>query len=150
MKDIRKAIVDLLKGGGYSTPKIAGLATRLREPPTTIHYNIKRLEEEGVIRTYKAVFDYKKIEEGFCAFVLVNLTRDEYGSPEKVGKEIAKLPHVESVDVITGDWELIIKVRNKDIDEYYQFIKNVLSRKGIAKTTSLSSLKQLKSEFIEF
>ncbi|MDD5192452.1 MAG: hypothetical protein PHX96_04905, partial [Candidatus Nanoarchaeia archaeon] len=91
MKDIKPKLIGLFKEG-YCTPQIARIAKRMKEPATTIHYNIKRMEEENVIRTYKAVFDYKKINEGFCTFVLINLSPDEYGNPEKIGKELAKYP----------------------------------------------------------
>lgn len=148
MKDIQPRLIDGFKKG-YCTPQIAVLAKKLKEPATTIHYNIKRLEKEGAIKTYKAVFDYKKIDEGFCAFVLINLSPDEYGDPEKIGKELAKHPEIESVDICTGDWEVVAKVRTKDQDDYYQFMRNVISRKGVVKIKSLTSLKQLKTEFVE-
>ena len=147
MKDIKPKIINLFKQG-YCTPQIARIAKIMGEPSTTIHYNIKRLEEEGAVKTYKAVFDYKKIDEGFCSFVLISLSPDEYGNPERIGKELAKHSEIESVDICTGDWEMILKVRTKDQDEYYNFIKNVISRKGIIKIKSLTSLKQLKTEFV--
>jgi len=58
---------------------------------------------------------------------------------------------VESVDILAGDWERIIKVRAKeDQDEYYQFLKNAVSKeKGIENTNSLISLKQVKTEFVQ-
>ena len=127
---------------------LAKIAKKLKEPSTTIHYNIKKLEKEGAIKTYKAVFDYKKVDEGFCVFVLINLSPDEYGNPENIGKELAKHPQVESVDICTGNWEMILKVRVKDQDAYYNLVKNVISRKGINKIVSLTSLKQLKTEFV--
>jgi Lrp/AsnC family transcriptional regulator, leucine-responsive regulatory protein len=148
MKDIRNRAIELLKVG-YCTPGIAGLARKLKEPSTTVYYNVKQMEKEKAIIGYKAVFDYKKIDEGFCNFVLLNLASDEYGNPEMIGRDLLSFPQIESIDIITGGWEMLIKVRTKDIDEYYQFVKNVLSKKGITKTTSLSSLKQLKTEFIE-
>ena len=63
--------------------------------------------------------------------------------------DLAKLAEVESVDICTGNWELVIKVRVKDQEEYYNFIKNVIPRKGIVKILSLVSFKQLKTEFVE-
>ena len=125
------------------------VAKKLKEPATTIHYNIKQLEKKGAIKAYKAVFDYKKIEEGFCAFVLISLSPDEYGDPEKIGKELAKHSEIESVDIATGDWEMVVKVRTKDQDAYYELIKNVISRKGVIKIKTLTSLRQLKTEFVE-
>ena len=112
MKDIRNKLIELLKVG-YCTPQIAKLAKKLKQPSTTLHYNIKRLEKEGSIKTYKAVFDYKKIGKGHCTYVLVNLKGEHYANPEEIAKQIAKNPHVESVDIITGDYELLIKLRAK-------------------------------------
>lgn len=148
MKDIRPKLIKLFKEN-YCTPQIAKIARKLKEPSTTIHYNIKKLEKEKVIKTYKAVFDYKKINEGFCAYVLINLSPEEYGDPEKIGQELAKHPEIESIDIITGDWEMVLKVRTKDQDEFYNLVKNVISRKGIVKIKTLTSLKQLKTEFVE-
>ncbi len=148
MKHIEPKLVALLKEG-YCTPQIARIAKKLKEPSTTLQYNIKRLENEGAIKKYKAVFDYQKINAGFCVYVLITLSPDEYGSPERIGHELCKHPEIESVDIITGDWEMILKVRTKDQDAYYAFVKNVISRKGVTKIKTLSSLKQLKTEFVD-
>jgi len=147
MKNITPKLIRLFKEG-YCTPQIARIAKKLGEPSTTIHYNIKKLEKEGEIKTYKAVFDYKKIWEGHCTFILVNLIQEKYGDPEDVAKEIAKNSQVESVDIVTGDYELIIKLRCENIDEYYAFVKHAIKKYGFAKVISLTSLKQVKTEFV--
>ncbi len=66
-----------------------------------------------------------------------------------MGKELAKHQEVESVDICTGDWEIILKVRAGDKDEYYDFAKNVISREGVTNIKTLMSMKQLKTEFVE-
>jgi len=141
MKNIKPKLIKLFKEG-YCTPQIARIARKIKEPSTTIHYNIKSLEKEGTIKTYKAVFDYKKIDEGFCAYVLIN------NKGEEGARALAKHKEVESVDLITGDWELIVKVRTKDQDEYYKFLYNLLYKEDFQKTLSLVSLKQFKTEFV--
>ncbi len=148
MKNIKEDLVGLMKSG-YCTPRIIKIAKKLKAPSATIHYNLKQMEKEGIIKAYKAVFDYKKINEGFCSYILVNLSHDEYTEPGKVAKEFSAFPEVESVDIITGEWEILMKVMTADIDSLYIFVKAVLSRKGIEKTTTLNSLKQIKSEFVE-
>jgi DNA-binding Lrp family transcriptional regulator len=147
MKDIEPKLIGLFKEG-YCTPQISQIAKKLKEPGTTIHYNIKRLEKEGKIKSYKAVFDYKKINEGHCTYVFVNLGKEDYGDPEKIAKEIATDSRVESIDICTGDYELIIKFRTKDIDEYYETMKAWIKKYDLGKTTSITSLKQMKSEFV--
>jgi DNA-binding Lrp family transcriptional regulator len=147
MKNIRTKLITLFRTG-YCTPQIARIAKKIKEASTTIHYNIKKMEKEKAIKTYKAVFDYKKIDLGYCAYVLCEISPDEYVDPERIAKDLVKHDCIESVDICTGDWELILKVRAKDQDEYYQFIKKVVSRKGIIKILTVSSLKQLKTEFV--
>lgn len=147
MKDITPRLIELLKSG-YCTPLISQIAKKIKEPSTTIHYNIKKLEKEEKIKNYKAVFDYKKIGEGHCTYILANLVPKNYGNPEEIAKEIAKNEKVESVDIVTGDYEILIKLRAKNIDEYYSFIKDAIKRYGFSKTISLTSLKQIKTEFV--
>jgi len=149
MKDIRPKLIQLFKEG-YCTPQIGRIAKAIDEPSSTIHYNIKKLEKEGAIKTYKAVFDYSKIEEGFCAFILIALSPTEYGDPERIAANLARQKEVESVDIVAGEWELIVKVRTKDQDEYFNVVKNVISKeKGFEKTISIISLKEIKTEFIK-
>jgi DNA-binding Lrp family transcriptional regulator len=77
------------------------------------------------------------------------LSPSEYGTPERLAGRLAKCPEVGSVDLVTGDWDLIVKVRTRDQDEYYNFLRNVISgEEGLQKTTSMISLKQIKSEFV--
>jgi len=148
MKNIKPELIRLFKEG-YCTPQIAKIAKNIDEPSTTIHYNIKKLEKEGAIKTYKAVFDYGKIGEGFCAYILIALSPAKYGEPEKVAAELAKHKEVESVDLVTGDWELILKVRTRDQNEYFEFLRKMIAgRQGIKKTNSVISLKQIKTEFV--
>ena len=148
MKNIKPKLISLFKEG-YCAPQIGRIAKTTDEPSATIHYNIKKLENEGAIKTYKAVFDYKKIDEGFCAYVLIALSPAEYGTPERIAKDLAKQKEVESVDIIAGDWELILKVRTKNQDEYFSFLRDVISKKGsLQKTKTIISLKQIKTEFV--
>ena len=49
MKDIRPKLIELFKTG-YCAPQIARIAKKLGEPSTTIHYNVKKLEEEGFVQ----------------------------------------------------------------------------------------------------
>jgi len=147
MKNITPKLTKLFKEG-YCTPQIARIAKEIKEPSTTIHYNIKKLEKEGAIRAYKAVFDYKKIDEGFCVYLFVKLTSKAGAEPDRLVGELAKFEEVESADLVAGEWDIVLKLRTKDQDEYYDLLKLVLAREGVEKTTSLISLKQFKTEFV--
>ena len=145
MKNIKPKLIRLFKEG-YCTPQIARIARKIKEPSTTIHYNIKKLEREGAIKTYKAVFDHKKIDEGFCVYVLINISPTEYDTP--IAEELAKLEEVESAATIAGEWDIILKIRTKDQDEYYNILKKHISKKGIIKTLTLTTLTEIKTNFV--
>lgn len=149
MKNVSRKLVPLLKKGDCA-PRIAQLARKTNEPSATLHYNLRKMEREGVIKAYKAVFDPKKIDEGFRAVALLNLSAESYVDPEEVAKSIAKHPNVESVDICTGDWELVVRLQAKDQDDYYALLKQLFLKKNVARVKSLVSLKQVKSEFIVF
>jgi len=147
MKNLEERLIPLLKEG-YCTPRLSSLARKLKEPTTTIQYNIKKLERDGKIRGYRAALDHAKTGKGFCVFALLELNPEAYKMPEIVAREMAKNQHVESVDICTGDWEMVVKLRAKDQNEYYELVKSLLSTKNVTKIKSLISLKQVKSEFI--
>ena len=67
---------------------------------------------------------------------------------ESIAKQIAKSENVESVDIVTGQYEIIVKLRCKDSDDYYAFMQGLLKKYGIAKAFSMTSLKQVKTEFV--
>ena len=144
MKNIKSKLIKLFKEG-YCTPQISRIAKKTMEPSTTIHYNIKKLEKEGAIKAYKAVFDHKKIDEGFCVYVLINISPEAYDTP--IAEELAKLEEVERADTIAGEWDVILKIRTKDQDEYYDILKKYIS-KGVIKTLTLTALKQIKTNYI--
>ena len=152
MKNIKPELIRLFKQG-YCTPQISKIAKATNEPSTTIYYNVKKLEKEGAIKAYKAVFDYKKIGEGFCAYVLINVSPSDYEHDwpkyvNRIVRELADNKEVESLDLIAGEWDIILKVRTKDQDEFYNFLGTVINRVSIQKATSIVTLRQIKSDFI--
>ena len=147
MKNIRPKLIRLFKEG-YCTPQIARIARTINEPSATLHYNIKKLENEGAIKTYKAIFDYKKIDEGFCVYLFIKLTAKAGADPDQIIGELARYEKVDSADIIAGEWDVVLKVRTKNQDEYYDVLKSILTREGIEKSTSVISLKQVKTGFV--
>jgi len=147
MKNIQPKLIKLFKKG-YCTPQIGRIAREINEPAATIHYNIKKLEKEEAIKTYKAVFDYKKIEEGFCTYLFIKLTAKAGADPDKIVGELARYDEVDSADLLAGEWDIVLRVRTKDQDEYYNVLKSFLRREGVEKSMSVTVLKQVKTDFV--
>jgi len=84
-------------------------------------------------------------DKEFCAFVFVALSPDAYHNPERIADSLAKYRKVESVDVVAGKWGLVLKIRTKGKDRFYDFLKKTVCKEnGILKTYCIISLKQIK------
>jgi len=81
----------------------------------------------------------------FCALIFVALSPEAYHNLERTAGSLAKYREVESVDVVAGKWGLILKIRTKGQDGFYDFLKKIVCKEnGVVKTNSMIFLKQVK------
>ena len=145
MDDKDKKILDVLKENSkLSTQRIS---KKISIPITTVHHRIKKLEEEGIIKKYTVVLDYKKIGKPISAFVLINVDYKLLKQIKKTQDDLTKklkLHHsVEEASRITGGTDLIIKIRVKDVDELDDFVTMYLRNlDGIEKTQTMVILNE--------
>jgi len=129
------------------------IARMVNSPITTVHAKIKRLEGLGYIKSYKAVLDSKKLGKTVTAFILVSFaytppTASGMLSQRDVAKDIAKFPEVQEVHIITGDWDLLIKVKASSIDEIGRFVVDKLRTvHGVEKTLTCVVFDSIKECF---
>jgi len=141
------AILDLLQKNCRMTAK--EIAQAIDSPVTTVFAKIKRMEELGVIKEYKAVLNAEKLDTGTTAFVLASVSyRLKQGiqlSQRKIAQEIARFPEVQEVHIVTGDWDILIKVREKDVNKIGKFVIDKLRMvEGIEKTLTCMVFETLK------
>jgi len=132
------AILSLIQSNCRLTAR--EVARKIDSPITTVFAKIKRMEEIGVIKEYKAILDSQKLNKGTTAFILASVS---YGtknnatlfSQRDIAKEIAKFPEVQEVHIVTGDWDLLIKLKAESVDAVGKFVIDKLRIvKGIEKT----------------
>jgi DNA-binding Lrp family transcriptional regulator len=116
------------------------IARKIDSPITTVFAKIKRMEELGIINGYRAILDSRMLENGTTAFILASVSyetksSDNSVSQRRIAKEIARFTEVQEVHMITGDWDLLIKVRGKDVDAIGKFVIDQLRMvRGLEKT----------------
>jgi Lrp/AsnC family leucine-responsive transcriptional regulator len=135
------ALLGVLQRDSKKTAK--DLGRDLDMPVTTVYAKIKRMEELGLIKRYTAILDAPKLGYTATAFVLATFSyRSSAGaeatlSQREVAKEVATFPEVQEVHVISGDWDLLIKVKTTDIDAVGRFVVDKLRTvRGIEKTVT--------------
>lgn len=127
-KDLR-ILAELERDCRQRTNQIAKLTDI---PVTTVFNRIKKLYSSGHIRQFRAVLDPEKMDRALLAFVFVTIHREsqvaqEQGqSDQTIITKIASYPCVQEVHSVTGEWDLLLKIRTKSIGELEQFLSGKL------------------------
>lgn len=119
-------ILKLLQQNAKMT--VREIAQKIHLSPTPVHARIKRLEENGVIKQYVAVLDAKKVNKGLTVICYVSLKEHNKQSGIKFINTINKLDSVTACYNISGEFDFMLKVVAKDMEDYYDFHVNKLSQ----------------------
>ena len=90
--------------------------------------DIKELEKAGLIRGYKAVIDWEKLDNAYVSALieLKVVPQDEFGF-EKVAETIMKYKEVETVYLMSGSYDLCVIVKGKTFQEVAMFVAKELA-----------------------
>jgi len=116
------------------------ISNKVGSPITTVYSRIKRLEDSGIIKGYKPVLDAEKMGRPTTAFILASFAYRTPGVEEpldqrKIAKEVARLSEVQEVHIIAGDWDILIKVKERDVAAVGRFVVDKLRNiRGIERT----------------
>ena len=127
------------------------IAKRINTPITTVFAKTKRMEEMGIIKQYRAILSAEKLNLSTGAFILASVsysTKNEQESPvsqRDVAEEIARFPEVQEVHIITGDWDLLVKLRAENVNAVGKFVVDKLRLvKGLDKTLTCMVFETIK------
>jgi Lrp/AsnC family leucine-responsive transcriptional regulator len=118
------------------------IARKIGSPITTVYSKIKRMEELGIIKQYRAILDSRTLDKGTTAFILVSFAyrpggREKPLSQRDVAKQIAAIPEVQEVHIITGGWDILIKARTDHVDTLGKLVMDKLRTvEGVENTLS--------------
>ncbi|MCD4719211.1 MAG: Lrp/AsnC family transcriptional regulator [Desulfobacula sp.] len=101
--------------------KEAGLA------PSTMLDRVKKLEDKGILKGYRAVVDPAKLGLKAQGFACISLDRHRVKDIELLEKEINKIPSVRACYHITGRFDYLLHVVAPDISDLGNLIKEKLA-----------------------
>jgi DNA-binding Lrp family transcriptional regulator len=138
-----KQLLSLLQKNCKLSLRELSQITEMRE--TTIFARIKRLEKEGVIKEYRAILDPKAIGKNVLSFILIKYDPSSGFTQREVAEKIANLPEIQEVHIIAGDWDMIAKVREKDVEGLGKAVLDKIREiKGVKETVSLIVFESIK------
>ncbi|QJB35390.1 Lrp/AsnC family transcriptional regulator [Chitinophaga oryzae] len=105
---------------------IRDIARQLNLSTTPVYERIRKMEQAGVIRQYAAIVDPRKINKGMTVLVYITLKEHNKKNGKKFIQEIVAFQEVTECLNISGEFDFMIKVQVKDMDEYREFYVNKL------------------------
>lgn len=108
LDEINRELVDVLAENGRISYRELGERVGLTAPAVT--ERVRKLEEQGVIRGYRAVVDYEALGFTLLCIIRLNAPRGAQG----VDDVIADIPEVIEANRVTGSESHVIRARVRD------------------------------------
>ncbi|RIB35163.1 MAG: hypothetical protein BXU00_03120 [Candidatus Nanoclepta minutus] len=138
--EINRKILDILKRNAKTSLK--EISRELNLPITTVYYRLKRLEKEGIIEAYTIKINYEKLGYRVRAFILIKYDPSSEISQKDLLKKLKSFENVEEAYIITGEYDILLKIISKNIEELSTFILDVLRNiKGVKETVTMIILR---------
>jgi DNA-binding Lrp family transcriptional regulator len=143
LDDFDVRILQLLQHDARLTTK--EIADKIGKTSTPVYERIKRLHAEGYIKQFVAVLDNKRIHKGLVAFTNVHLKAHSQEMMLDFEDEVVRFGEVMECFHMTGEYDFLLKIAVKDMDEYYSFVIDKLAKlANVGKVQSFFVLKESK------
>jgi DNA-binding Lrp family transcriptional regulator len=118
---------------------IRDIAKKTSLRPSTVHDRISKLKEEKVIEKFTVKLNNKAVNENFIVFMFIATSKD-------LESTFFFNNHIKEVFGVTGEYDLILKLKFGDIEEFNKFIIDLRKNKSIVKTTTMVATINIKEE----
>lgn len=115
---------------------ITDLAIRIGLSKSPTQARLRRLEQNGVIKGYRALVDPVSLGLDHVAFVEVKLSDTREAALRAFNLAVVKVPEVEQAHMIAGSFDYLLKVRTHDMREYRAVLGDVVSALPHVSSTS--------------
>jgi len=133
-----KKLLTLLQQDAKQTTK--QLSAKLNLSVTAVYERIKKLEREGIIDKYVVLLNRNKINKGFVVFCHIKLIQHSKEFLTHFERQVVKLEEVLECFHVSGDYDYILKICIKDMEEYREFM--------VTKLTTLQHIGSTHSTFM--
>ncbi len=128
------------------------LATMLDIPEAEVRAQIAKLEKDGAIRAYKAIVDWDKTDrECVTAIIELKVTPRRDVGFEGIAEQIMAFEEVESVYLMSGGYDLSVRVTGRSFQEIAAFVaKRLAPLDSVISTATHFVLRRYKESNVMF
>ena len=113
----------------------ADVGARVGLSPSSVHQRVRKLEETGVIRGYRAVVDPEAL--GLYVTALVSVMPLDPKQPDDLPDRVLELPEIEDCFSVAGDENYILKVRTRTTSELEDLLRRLREKAGVQTRTTV-------------
>lgn len=121
----------------------AELARRVNLSPPATHTRVKRLESEGFINRHVALLNQEKLGFDLLCFVFMSTNIHQAEKLKVLEDALTEMPEVLECHCLTGEYDYLLKVVNRDRKELERFIRK-LNELGITRIQTSLALREIK------
>jgi Lrp/AsnC family leucine-responsive transcriptional regulator len=103
--------------------------------PSSVHQRVRRLEEAGVIRGYRAVVSSESL--GLFVTALVSVMPLDPKQPDDLPERVEELPEIEDCYSVAGDESYILKVRTRTTADLEDLLRRLREKAGVQTRTTV-------------
>jgi Lrp/AsnC family leucine-responsive transcriptional regulator len=134
----RKIIAALVEDGRMTVTDLA-VAVGLSKTPCQMR--LRRLQESGVIRGFRAMVDPAKLGMDHVAFAEVKLSDTRESALTEFNDAVRRIPEVEECHMIASSFDYLLKVRTADIRRYRMVLgEKISSLPHVASTSTFVAM----------
>ena len=142
LDQIDRRILRALRANGRLSMVALGEQVGLSKTPVTAR--VRRLEEAGYTRGYRAELDAGKLGLEHVAFVEVRLSDTREAALQAFNTAIREIPEVEACHMIAGGFDYLVKVRTSNVRDYRRVLGERISQlPHIASTSTYVSMESV-------
>lgn len=130
-------IIEILKQN--SRVSIRDLAKKANLRPSTVHQRILKLKQNNVIEKFTLKLNNKEVGENFIVFMFI-------ATEKEIDNKVFNNKHIKEVFGITGEYDLLLKLKFKDVEEFNDFIIKFRKDYDLRKTLTMVSTITIREE----
>lgn len=135
-----------LQGDGRITNVELSQRVGISAPPCL--RRVRSLEEEGVIKGYRALLDEKALGFDLTAFAMVHLVSQAEADLTAFAERVERWPLVRSCWMLSGEIDFLLHCVAPDLRSFQNFVLELTSAPNVSKVKTALTLKQTKDAAI--
>jgi Lrp/AsnC family leucine-responsive transcriptional regulator len=133
MDDRDKLILATLQENARAT--LGEIADRVGLAPSSVHHRVRKLEQTGIIKAYRAEIDPEAV--GLFVTALVSVMPLDPKQPDDLPDRVLEFAEVEDCHSVAGDENYILKVRTRTTSELEDLLRRLREKAGVHTRTTV-------------